>query len=242
MDEVESDWNEGPVILDHLLGFALPGDVAQQNHYSLMALARLAQGMFWLNREVLKIEQETRRKAVSEEVLVDPTLDGESMGFLSCAFQWYAVSACNYAQLVGWLKTGTEQNAKAYVNEVIPRLLQYRHKVAAHPALTAPRGDNKADLLASVLTQVVYAHGRFLAGALTLEVKSGEDSIGVTGDYNWSLTLAHERLSKRYWPSGPPEAYQSIPIAAGEKAVLNISWSDLVGDADKGQATSDEQE
>lgn len=229
MDQSESDWNKGPVILDHLTGFELSGVAAQKNHYSLMALARLAHGMFWLNREVLKIEQQTRSEAVSQDVLVDPTVDADWMGFVSCAFQWYAVSACNYVQLVGWLKTGSTPGAKAYVKGVIPRLVQYRHKVAAHPAVTEPRGDNEADLVASVLTQVIYAHGRFLAGALTLEVKSGKDWTRASGDNNWSLTLAHERLSKRYWPNGPPEVFQAIPIDAGEKAVLRISWSDLVG-------------
>ena len=87
-------------------------------------------------------------------------VDGQPLGFLSCACQSYAVSAGDHAQLVGWLSTDRPEAAKQYTNRVLPRLLQYRNKVAAPFALTDPRRDNEADLAASVMTQVVYARGR----------------------------------------------------------------------------------
>ena len=77
-------------------------------------------------------------------------LDGLPTGLLSCAFQWYAVSACNYAQLVGWLATHNPEAAKDYMKKVMPRVSQFRNKVAAHFAITDPRRDNEADLAASV--------------------------------------------------------------------------------------------
>jgi hypothetical protein len=151
------------------------------------------------------------------------------MGLLSCAFQWYAVSACNYAQLVGWLATRNPDLAKEYVKRVMPRLLLYRNKVAAHFAIVDPRRDNEADLAASVMTHIVYAQGRLCAAALTPVLSKGGSEIVASRDLSWSLTLAHERLTPRYWPEGPPKAFQSLRVPPGT-VTLNLSWSDLLGD------------
>src|SRR3989442_3477949 len=155
-----------------------------------MALARLGEGLFWLYKSVGELERNARRDAEAEDIrlaVFGGILDKQPAGLLSCAFQWYAVSACNYAQLVGWLATGDPEAAKKYVASVMPGLLQYRNKVAAHSALTDPRRDNEADLAASVMTHIVYAQGRLCAAALTPIVKSGASEIVVSRDLSWSL-------------------------------------------------------
>jgi len=221
-----------PVILDHVDYLELSQVEAEQHFDAQMALARLGEGLSWLYRTVGELESQARAEAAGEDVrlaVVGGILDNKPMGLLSCAFQWYAVSACNYAQLVGWLATRNPDSAKKYMKGVMPRLSQYRNKVAAHFAVADPRTDNEADLAASVMTHIVYAQGRFCAAALTPVVKRGKSEITVSSDLSWSLTLAHERLIPRYWPEGTPRASQALRVPPGTTP-LNISWSDLVGD------------
>ena len=120
--------------------------------------------------------------------------------------------------------------AKQYVARVMPRVVQYRNKVAAHFAITEPRRDNEADLAASVMTQVVYAKGRLCAAALTPVLGTGPQEVNVTRDVSWSLTLTHERLVPRYWPSGPPRGYQALLVPPQTTISFNFSWTDLVGE------------
>ncbi|MBF8267822.1 MAG: hypothetical protein HW388_1330 [Dehalococcoidia bacterium] len=220
------------MILDHIEGLELIDNKADEHFDSCMALARLGEGLWWIYREVAQLEVQAQIEATRDNVgvaLVGGVLANKPMGMLSCAFQWYAVSACNYAQLVGWLANRNTNSAKEYVQKVMPRLLNYRNKVAAHFAITDPRRDNEADLAASVMTHVVYIQGRLCAAALTPVVKNNGSEITVSRDFSWSLTLAHERLTPRYWPGGPPTAYQALRVPPGN-TTLNISWSDLVGD------------
>jgi hypothetical protein len=220
------------VILDHIERLELPDVEAELHFDSRMALARLGEGLFWLYDEVQRIEVRTRQEAAKDNVTLvvsGGVLEGKPLGVLSCAFMWYAVSACNYAQLVGWLATRETQAAKDYVRRVMPQLLNYRHKVAAHLALTEPRQDNEADLAASVMTQVVYAHGRLCTAALSPVVTSKGQEITASRDLSWSLTLAHERLLRRYWPDGPPTSSQALRVPPG-RVTLNVRWSDLLGD------------
>ena len=157
-----------------------------------------------------------------EWVLTNGMLADVPIGRLSCAFQWYAVSACNYAQLVGWLATQNPVSATDYVARNLPRLLQYRSKVAAHFALASPRGDNEADLAGSVMTHIIYIGGRLSAAAMTPVLHVGDEEISVSNDFSRSLTQAHESLTRRYWPDGPQQAFESLPIGAGETITLNV--------------------
>ena len=220
------------MILDHLERIVLSDDEVEEHFDARMALARLGEGLFWLYRTVGELECQARGEADREDVKLAVSggiLDNKPMGLLSCAFQWYAVSACNYAQLVGWLSTRNAESAKAYVKKVMPSLAQYRNKVGAHFAITDPRGDNEADLAASVMTHIVYAQGRLCAAALTPVIRAGATELVASRDLSWSLTLAHERLLPRYWPGGPPKAFQALKVPPGT-TTFNLSWSDLVGD------------
>lgn len=224
------------MILDHVQGIELPDAEAESHFDARMALARLAEGLSWVYQEVERLEVQTRQEAAKEDValaLAGGVLDGKPLGVLSCAFMWYAVSACNYAQLVGWLATRETQAAKDYVRKVMPRLLNYRHKVAAHLAITEPRHDNEADLAASVMTQIVYIQGRLCAAALSPVVTGNGQEITASRNLSWSLTLAHERLVPRYWPGGVPSSFQALRVPPGS-VKLNVRWSDLLGDEGAG--------
>jgi len=215
------------LVLDHLEGLTLPESEFEDHYDARMALARLSEGLSWVYSVIAKTELQTRKQAEKENVRVAVAggiLEGKPIGILSCAFQWYAVSACNYAQLVGWLVSRDPKLAKEYVAKVMPRLVNYRNKVAAHFALADPFRDNEADLAASVMTQIVYAQGRLCAAALTPVVVKGAQEITASRDLSWSLTLAHERLVPRYWPAGPPKSFQSLKVPHGTHT-FNLSWA-----------------
>jgi len=219
------------LILDYIDNLELFDDEVDQHFESCMALARLGEGLFWIYREIVKIELGLRKESEKDDIelaIVGGILESKPFGLLSCAFQWYAVSACNYAQLVGWLATRDIDSAKKYVKKVMPRLLRYRNKVAAHYAITNPYHDNEADLIASVMTHIIYVRGRLCAAALMPVVRSNGQEIKVSNDNSWSLTLAHECLVQRFWADGEPKSYQSLKVPPGE-IKINISWSSLLG-------------
>ncbi|MEP7135418.1 MAG: hypothetical protein ABI904_10845 [Chloroflexota bacterium] len=218
------------MILDFIDKLELSDSEIEKHFDARMALARLGEGLFWIHQEVAKIEMDLRRKAAKNDVqlaIAGGILEDKPFGLLSCAFQWYAVSACNYAQLVGWLATRDTDSSKKYVRKVMPRLLNYRNKVAAHFAITDPLRDNEADLAASVMTHIVYVRGMLCAAALTPIIKNESQEITVSKDISWSLTLAHERLVPRFWKNGKPKSSQAIKAPPGETKI-NISWADLL--------------
>ena len=218
------------MILDFIDKLELPENEVEDHYDARMALARLGEGLFWIHSEVAKIEIGLRKEASKDNIqiaIAGGMLEDKPFGLLSCAFQWYAVSACNYAQLVGWLATRETNSAKKYVKKVMPRLLNYRNKVAAHFAITDPLRDNEADLAASFMTHIIYVRGRLCAAALTPTVKNNDQEITVSRDISWSLSLAHERLVPRFWANGKPKSYQSLKAPPGETKI-NISWSDLL--------------
>ncbi len=216
------------MILDYVDNLVLSDKDVKQHQYATQTLARLADGLFWIDSDVKRVEKYTTEKANKKNVPVAVSggiLENTALGRLSCQFQWYAVSAHNYAQLVGWLVYGNPSQAKAYVKRVMPNITKYRNKVAAHFALTDPRNDdNLATLSASVMTYIVYAKDHFYAGSISPKTLAGKE-IDESNIPAWSLTIAHQQLSERYWPAGKPRCFQSIPIPAGESLKLNINYS-----------------
>ena len=217
-------------ILDHTDNLRIAQPESDERFEELMALNRMAAGLWWLYQMVLDWERILSVEAQEDDVqlaIVGGILENKPMEVLSCAFQWYAVSACSYARLVSWLATGGSKSTRDYILKVMPTIYAYRNKIAAHLALTDPRGDNEADLETSLMTQVIYSRGRLCAGSLTPILNPGENEITVSRDLSWSLTLAHQRLAPRYWPDGPPAANQSIRVPPG-KSTFNVSFPDLL--------------
>ena len=183
------------MILDHIEGLELSEEgLSTQDQSALEALARLRVGLTWLYEEVNTLETEARKRAASENVvfaLVGSVMEGMPMAVVACTFQWYAVSACNYIQLVGWLATKDTEAAKRYVKRVAPDLELYRNKVAAHFALASPRKeDNLADLWASVLTRVVFMQGNFLVNAELPVIRTEDRELTPAHKLSWAFTLS----------------------------------------------------
>ncbi|MBE0670004.1 MAG: hypothetical protein IH588_05390 [Anaerolineales bacterium] len=218
------------MILDHVENLEFNADDEDYLFDAEMTLARLSQGLFWLDNSVRQAENLVRKKAIKENIVLsvlDEPLNSAPADWISCAFQWYAVSAYNYVRLVGWLATKDTKFTDDYVKRVMPKVVEYRHKVAAHFALTAPRKDNAADLVSSVMTNIIYAHGYLRAGAMSeiLVDKSGGELL-TKNKTSWSLTKTHDKLVHRYWPSGPLKTYQAFKVSAGSTRKFSFDWED----------------
>jgi hypothetical protein len=217
--------------LDHIENLEI--DLDDEDDYlfdAINTLANISQGLFWLNYNVVAVENNVRQQAKEDDVLigvVDGILKDLPMEWLSCAFQWYAVSLYNYVRLTGWLASKDSQFALAYVNRVIPRVKSYRHKIAAHFAITYPKGDNEADLISSIMTNIVYTHGYLRAGAMSeIVTDANGNEVKQSTKTSWSMSKVHNRLLPRFWPNGPIKAHTSIKLSAGATRNIRIDWKE----------------
>ncbi len=214
---------EWKMILDYVDNLEIPDSEIEGQFNARMALARLSEGLFWIYNGVTEFENMLRAKAASDNIIT--AMSGEMMndvpiGLISCMFQWYAVSACNYAQLVGWLVTKDPELSKKYVEKVMPKILFFRHKIAAHIAQTNPKkSDNEADLVASVNSHIIFHNRRLCTATIVPVVEKDGSEIDTSCNTNWSLTFRHEELSKRYWPHGSIKSCQDIQIPPGNTKV-----------------------
>jgi len=213
------------MILDYVDNLELPDNELEKHNYAKNALARLSEGLDWINQELTKYEVVARQEARKENIQLAVSggiLENRPLGIISCAFQWYAVSMFNYAQLVGWLIYKDKMLVKKYTNRIMPKITKYRNKVAAHFAFADPRqDDNESTLTSSVMTNIIYFEGRFYAGAIspsTINTKNVDES----ALESWSVTLAHEHLSKRFWLKHFPKSSQAIMIPAKDTVEIKI--------------------
>lgn len=191
------------MILDHIDNLLLPDDHRYSNE--VRTLNSLAVGLAFLNTQVSGIEHKVRA-TISNDVRVfsygnDPQLTWLPKDLIVCAFHWYAVSACNYVLLVGWLASQVcpgRPDAKHYLRAVIPTVVTYRHKVAAHFARALPAGDNAATLDASVMHSVAFDDDAFYAGVWKV-TKTVHGVPSSSANLRWSLTKTHAELTRRYW-------------------------------------------
>ena len=88
-----------------------------------------------------------------------------------------------------------------YVKSVIPEVLAFRDKVAAHFAWSSKHSqDNEAERLASIIPQVAFFEDTFQVQALTVSKVSSGKSSNSKVMQPWSITKIHQRLRERYWP------------------------------------------
>jgi len=198
-------------ILDHIDGITVPGGVFREPANEYCALICLSEGMRYLYHQVKRCEEVVERRVNPQGNLKVagfgnlPEFHDLPMPLLICSFHWYAISACQYVRTVGAIAHSQDQTrAKPpdYVKSIIPEVLAFRNKVAAHFAwATKNERDNDAERLASILPPLVFADGRFIASGYTVTLRrSGKttDSRTIAG---WSLTEVHERMIARYWPN-----------------------------------------
>src|SRR5262249_14187131 len=120
---------------------------------------------------------------------------------LSCCFQWYAVTLCNFVELIGaigWELDRSRKPPRDYVKVVIPAVLDYRNKVGAHIGRAPRNAASPAQQLQRLLPPTAFMNGRYHAGGLATYVRrSCTQSTGTV--LQWSLTETHESLAERYW-------------------------------------------
>jgi len=197
----------GPdIVIDHINNLRLSKEEAGKHFNELKSLQYLAQGLFFLNDQVLKIETHINETTPGNKRIFSfgnsPSMKGTPQELVACAFHWYAVTVCNYVKMVGWLATnGSSDKAREYMQNVLPQVHLWRHKVAAHFAIIDPhRDDNAADLASSVIFPISYDDDAFYVGSLILSKTSGGHQSTSRLDMRWSLTHTHSNLVNRYWP------------------------------------------
>lgn len=147
-----------------------------------------------------------------------------------CSFNWFAISLTSYLRLVAlvgicarYSLTLNDLLAKAkmvnkecneYVEGIVPAVVKWRNKVAAHPAATSPIGanhprldaDNLATLLQSYSCPVSRVAGYFEVGRVKWKID------GETSDLQpWSLTSTYEALTPRFWPGNALKPHRHRP-------------------------------
>jgi hypothetical protein len=87
------------------------------------------------------------------------------------------------------------------VKSVIPDVLAFRDKVAAHFAWATQHGkDNDAERAFSVMPPLSFVRRSFRVGALTLYVRRGDNASKSDTISPWSISEIHRQLRERYWP------------------------------------------
>ncbi len=210
---------EKVTVLDYVKGIEVPGDVFAKPANEYWALLCLRDGMHFLARQAAQVDETVRQRANPEGKLRivmagnDPAFSGIPMGLLTCAFHWYAVSACQYVRTVGaiaYQQDNTRPLPKDYVEAVIPEVLTFRHKVAAHFAwATRNKRDTKAERVVSILPALTFNNDAFYVGSLTVAVTGGGKSSDSSALKPWSITKVHRQLGQRYWPDAVQHDHRS---------------------------------
>jgi hypothetical protein len=200
------------MILDHLDQLHISDTEASAHTNVLRSLDYLREGLMFLNGQVTRLEEMVfdRLDPAKVEWFFGnaPHLEGVPQGLVACSFHWYAVSACNFVRLSGWLTHGQDtKKANKYVERVMPEVKLWRDKVAAHFAITDPRPggkypDNPADLVKSVMFPIAWNDRAFWTNSLQLSIGTGTQVHSSRSGMDWSLTETHQKLSERFWPSG----------------------------------------
>jgi hypothetical protein len=201
---------EAFTVLDHYENITVPGPVFQQPTNEYAALLTLRTGLEFLHRQALRADDTVRQTVNPKGELKYfgmgnlPELSQVPIPLLVCAFHWYAISACQYVRLVGAIAYRQDNSRKLpphYVQAVIPEVLAFRNKVAAHFAFSTENSkDNEAERLASILPPLAFVNDSFHVGAMTVGLShDGKDSNSST-IAPWSICEVHERLKARYWP------------------------------------------
>ena len=194
-------------ILDYEKGISI--------HIETFPIANL-HALDYLPRGLYDIASIIRHKEIKEVEKFDtgPTFvyaPGNYSSEVASFFNWFSLSLCNYLRLIALIELvnrykwtvrdiskdsdSVKQKCAHYTKEIVPEVVIWRNKIAAHPALTDPRKDNVALLQYSVMDSFAFVNRYFTAGYLQLG-SDGHDSDMTP----WALTEIYERLAPRFWP------------------------------------------
>lgn len=197
-------------ILDHIDGIKVPGNVFKEPRNEYWALIYLRDGLDFLYRQVSHfdtiVSQQLEYSPGSQHILGNHlALSNIPKSLLTCAFHWYAISAFQYVRTVGaivYRQDNTRLPSEKYVKQVIPEVLTFRDKVAAHFAwATKHSQDNDAERRASIIPQLGLVNGSLGMCPFQVSVNRGGAASSSINLKPWSLSEVHERLRQRYWPT-----------------------------------------
>ena len=198
-------------ILDHINDIRVPTNVFANPSNEYWALICLKQGLDFLYHQVSRIDSITKEKLNPEGKLKYfaygniPGIEDIPKPLLTCSFHWYAISACQYVRTVGaiaYINDNSRPLPPDYVKKVIPEVLGFRDKVAAHFAWTSKHSaDNDAERLASIIPPLSFVEDSWHVGALEV-ARSKKGKISTSAAIKpWSISGIHLKLSRRYWPN-----------------------------------------
>ncbi len=198
-------------VLDHIENIKVPGDVFKEPGNEYYALIYLHDGLEFLYHQAARIDEVAKQQLNPQDKLQImnfgniPELNQIPQTLLTCAFHWYAISACQYVRLVGaiaYRQDNSRLPSLQYVKNVIPEVLTFRDKIAAHFSWSTKHGqDNDAERIASILPQLTFINDSYYVSAFTVAIqKSGKASTSKEIK-PWSICKVHQQLRKRYWPS-----------------------------------------
>ncbi len=195
-------------ILDYIDSIKVPGKVFEEPANEYWALICLHQGLEFLYQQAARCDQVVL-KSLNPKIRVlmsgsCPELAGVSQSLLTCAFHWYAVSACQYVRTVGAIARRYDKAQplpKEYACKVIPEVVAFRDKVAAHFAWTTKnKEDNEAERDASIMPQLSFVDDSFFVSAFTIGVRQSGEASDSSAMKPWSISKVHQQLRLRYWP------------------------------------------
>lgn len=197
-------------ILDHIDNITAPGNVFQEPANEYWALICLQHGMELLYHQAHECEQAVKQRVNPNGNVRyfgsgnSPTFDQVPQTLLTCWFHWYAISACQYVKTVGAIARKLDPSRPLpheYAKNIIPEVIAFRDKVAAHFAWTTENNrDNDAERLASILPPLTFNDDSFHVGGLTVTVRRGDRASNSQSIKPWSLCKVHRALRERYWP------------------------------------------
>jgi hypothetical protein len=211
-------------VLDHIDNITVEGNVFEQPANEYWALFCLRQGMEFLYRQAQQCNRVMKQQANPHGNLKYvgmgnlPEMRAVPTPLLNCAFHWYAISACQYARTVGAIacrQDSTRPLPPHYVAAVMPEVLAFRDKVAAHFAWSTQHSkDNDAERLASILPPLTFEDDSFHVGGLAVALRRAGKESNSQSIAPWSICRVHERLRSRYWPVPQGQCSEPEPAAA----------------------------
>ncbi len=196
------------MILDHTEPIELTGQNSGRFRNEVNTLAAWRAGLDFLDAQIRRIERGLPKpKEPGESFVVvgnHPAMRGVPLPLVRCAYDWYSVTASNYARLVGWIRMQVDEASPTpveYARRVLPEVQAWRDKIGAHPARF--RNDSRdvdAERIVSVIPNVGLVDGLLHAGPLRMAVRRGGVSSDSSAIPSWSITTVHQAMRERYWP------------------------------------------
>ena len=200
------------IVLDHIKNIGL--DTTDPPLSNTHALWDLRAGLHFLAC-VVRTEEIRLSKELPETPVFAAGSSIDPNGIIACCFNWFSISIVSYLRLVGLIDVMSQQGWKSqdirgsegnrrrirshcveYVKDIVPDILQWRNKIAAHFAVTDPTAeDNLGTLQYCVINPISYSRPYLKAGDLTWTIGTEESQLPA-----WALTQKYEELEKRLWP------------------------------------------